>query len=90
MRIQRTFEIRPKSQTETHAPQFTDLLNRDSAAKLIPNGAISTLVFPALKAVYTEETWWNSHCFSMILSLSSEELQILRESFQPEICLARP
>ena len=56
MRIQRTFEIRPKSQTETHVPQFTDLLNRDSAAKLIPNGMISTLVFPALKAVYTEET----------------------------------
>ena len=28
MRIQRTFEIRPKSQTETHVPQFTDLLNR--------------------------------------------------------------
>ena len=36
MRIQRIFEIRPKSQTETHVPQFTDLLNRDSAAKIDP------------------------------------------------------
>ena len=50
MKIQRTFEISPNAQTETHVPQFTDLSNHDSAAESKPNGVISTL----------EKTlWWN-------------------------------
>ena len=46
MKTQRTFEISPNAQTETHSPQFTDLSNHDSAAESKPNGVISTLEKP--------------------------------------------